>query len=79
MNHQLNKQHADYKIIYTYLGKTQVFNSWHPMDANKNKTAGAVIVRKIWNSAFFFFFLGSHYHLNTVSFAVIQQKEINLF
>lgn len=76
MNHQLNKQHANDKIIFTYLGKTQVFNSWHPMDDSKNKTVRAVIVRRIWKSAFFFF-LSSHYHLNTVSFAVIQQKEIN--
>lgn len=77
MNHQLNKQHANDKIISTYLGKTQVFNSWHPMDDSENKTVRAVIVRRIWKSAFFFFFLSSHYHLNTVSFAVIQQKEIN--
>lgn len=55
MNHQLNKQHANDKIIFTYLGKTQVFNSWHPMDDSKNKTVRAVIVRRIWKSAFFFF------------------------
>lgn len=28
------------------------------MGDNKNKTVRAVIVKKIWNSAFFFFFLG---------------------